>query len=173
MKDEMTPDDAASISGMEIERAAASAGATARLLGTGRVISAANGVAVLVAAGQLMLAALAPDLTAPARAWGWWGIAAAGVPACWYAWRVRFDQGLFEDLATSMRCRRCRPETSLADLDAALAALGLAATDLLGARPLADRVRGARGLLVRQGAIAVAQILVALALLAPRDLQLG
>jgi hypothetical protein len=154
--------------------AAAHAQATARLLATGRVIAGASAVLMLIAGDQLTFAAYDSDLYSPFIAWGWWAVAAAGIPSLWYAWRVRLDEGLFDDLGRALRDREIAPERALADLDSALAALDLLFAQGTDIRPLQERMRGARRLLVRQALVTLFQMLVTLSLLVPRgDLPLS
>jgi hypothetical protein len=71
-----------------------------------------------------------------------------------YALRLRFDRGLFADLADKRL-------PNLNALDAALSALGLRkATAQM--RPLADRIRGTQGLWRSHAAIVGAQVLLCL-----------
>jgi len=146
-------------------RAHAYARATARLLASGRVFAACSGCVAIVASLVLALdpiAAREPSF----RHWALWSLVISSLPAAWYAWRVRLDEGLFADLARSIAIQPSS-NAALADLDGALAALGLATVNDNALRSLASRGIGARGLVIIQGAIACGQILALVALLYP------
>jgi hypothetical protein len=71
-----------------------------------------------------------------------------------YALRLRFDRGLFADLADGRL-------PSLAALDDALAALGLRRT-MSSSRPLGDRIRGTQRLWRTHAVVVAAQVLLCL-----------
>ncbi len=146
------------------ERAACAA--LARWLGTDGIVGACGLFAAAVAALCLLL-----DHTALGHRIGFVRIdtgtlIAAGVALLLmpieraYALRLRFDRGLFTDLAAG------RIE-SLAALDVALAMLGLRGP-AAATRPLADRIRGAQRLWHGHAAVAAAQVLLCLLAVALR-----
>jgi hypothetical protein len=77
-----------------------------------------------------------------------------------YALRLRFDRGLFADLAAGRL-------QNLAVLDAALDALGLRRASTVQIRPLADRIRGTRRLWRVHAVVVAAQVLLCLTALVP------
>jgi len=133
---------------------AALARATARLLHAAGPL-----LPVSIALSLLALAALL--LTDGYRGWMLWLTALLAGPAVWTAIRIRFDAGLFLDLAGDADAPPMAER--LSSLDASLAALGLRRNGIAVPRPLADRARGARALVLRQLAIVAAQFVLALA----------
>ena len=85
----------------------------------------------------------------PQRAWPLaFGVLALALIERWYAFRLRLDQTLFAALAQA-------DALDLAGLDHAMHALGLRRARA-AERPLADRLRGARGLVMRHAAVVLA-----------------
>jgi len=146
-------------------RDAALASTTARLLRAGRVATAVSALAVLTATGAL-LAPLAHAMPVRPSPWCWWGVLGTGFVAAWYAWRVELDAGLFADLGRALDSPT-QDQATLADLDAALGALGLARAGAVPPRSVAARSRGARRLAVRQAIVAGVQAAMVVALLLP------
>lgn len=75
-----------------------------------------------------------------------------GVVEKFYALRAAFDRKLFQAWAGSWTTEMAAPATDMAQLDAALAALGLRSTDSAPPRNLPARMHGARRLLKIQAA---------------------
>jgi hypothetical protein len=145
------------------EREAAIARVTARLLEVG--LAALIGSAALTLVALVVLASGPPG---PRVGWTWWLIALLGVPALWIGLQIRFDARLFADLARSPWRDDETMAERLASLDEALAALGLVRAPDHGApRSMAERVRGARALLLRQIAVLALQLALALAVSCP------
>lgn len=94
----------------------------------------------------------------------WWIVAALLLPALWIGIRVRFDAGLFEDLANHAAHDRPLAD-QLAALDEALAALGLRRRG--PTRSVGERARGACRLAVWQAIIAALQLVLALLAASP------
>jgi hypothetical protein len=132
------------------EAANSTAAAAARLLDAACVPLAASGALAVTAFAALAVGARAGLV--------WWSIVVLAGPAAWIGMRVRFDAGLFRDLARTVN--GVSLAARLAALDAALAALGLVRRP--GERPLAERVRGARRLVLWQLVIAALQFGLAL-----------
>lgn len=126
-----------------------------RLLGAGALLAVASFGLTAIAFAVLALVDLDPIV-----AWVWWATALLGVPAVWYALRVRLDAALFRDLARAPLRDGETMAHQLAALDAALRATGLVHGDR--SRPLVERLQGAKRLLWRQGAVAAAQFACAL-----------
>lgn len=126
--------------------------ATARwLAASGAALGALGLLSALMSA---LMAALALALRLPMPGLAAFALLLVPAERVW-ALRVRFDAGLFADLA-----REPAPAAAIGGLDDALAALGLrrrAATP----RPLADRVNGARRLARQHAALAAVQFAAA------------
>jgi hypothetical protein len=88
---------------------------------------------------------------------------ALGFAALWLAFRVRLDAKLFEALSHGRI-------GTLESLDTSLQTLGLRRRPPGAARPLADRLAGARALLVRHALLTLLHTLCLAALLAPSAL---
>lgn len=122
----------------------------AALLRQGRLI---HGVALVL---LLVTAVLAAGLALQGRLAGLpaWLLALAtlaGLAEIWFAFRVGLDERLFAGLGAG--------RLTLPALDAGLTSLGLMPPDKAG-RPLADRLQGAKALLVKQAGLAGLQLLV-------------
>lgn len=134
--------------------------ATARLLeASGRISAWGLGVTVV---GMVVLALTGRSL--PMVSWvGFAAVVMLGLPERYLAFRLRFDAGLFNDLAA-------QNTPSLAALDNALQRLGLRnAPD--APRTLQDRVLGTRQLLQRHGIVVVCQSVLFLLALLTQDLR--
>jgi hypothetical protein len=146
---------------------------TAALLEQGRAL---NGLSRFLTAGALMLLLLLAFFASqmPFGPSAMMAVALAltallGLAELYFAFRVGFDAALFRRLATEPG------PAGLEALDASLEELGLrpaaAGARPIGARPIDDRIRGARKLLRRQAlclALQLATIIVAAAFLALR-----
>ncbi|MGQ3000268.1 hypothetical protein [Variovorax sp.] len=117
----------------------------------------------LSAIAALVLALTLRSLpTTPSMAFG--AVAILGVLERYFAFRLRLDQALFDDLARGTIA-------SLEALDQALARLGLRADDASSAaRPLADRAQGTRQLLQRHAIVVACQSAMFLLALMTQDL---
>ncbi|VTU37032.1 hypothetical protein H6CHR_04856 [Variovorax sp. PBL-H6] len=117
------------------------------------------GVALSLVSG-LVLALTGRSL--PSVTWAAFAVVALiGLPERYLAMRVRLDAALFDGLARSTIA-------SGPVMDRALATLGLRPR-ANGARPLADRVLGARQLMQRHGIAVIAQTIVFAMALAMQD----
>jgi hypothetical protein len=112
--------------------------------------------------GALLTALAVVALLRPPAFPAWTVVALLGVADAWYALRVRLDAGLFRELGAAPIAPEDTMERRLARLDAALATLRLQRTHAGTARSLAQRVAGARRLLVRQVLVAATQLVLAL-----------
>ena len=139
---------------MPADRALASAAAL--LLAEGKRMDALSRPLTVVAAAGLLLA---PLLAGP-PAWGMMAllvlVVVLGIGQAFYAFRAGFDAGLFAALGEGRL-----PET-LDDLDYALTSLGVMPVGKAG-RPLSARIGGAMGLLRRQAALLLGQLLACVA----------
>ncbi|MEC5214739.1 hypothetical protein RCH06_003308 [Polaromonas sp. CG_9.5] len=133
---------------------------------TGRLLQASDrlsawGLGVTVV-GMVVLALTGRSL--PMVSWlGFAAVVMLGLPERYLAFRLRFDAGLFNDLAA-------QNTPSLAALDNALQRLDLRnAPD--APRTLQDRVLGARQLLQRHGIVVVCQSVLFLLALLTQDLR--
>ena len=133
---------------------------------TGRLLQASDrlsawGLGVTVV-GMLVLALTGRSL--PLVSWlGFAAVVLLGLPERYLAFRLRFDAGLFNDLAA-------QNTPSLAALDNALQRLGLRnAPD--APRTLQDRVLGTRQLLQRHGIVVICQSILFLLALLTQDLR--
>jgi len=117
----------------------------------------------LSAIAALVLALTLRSLpTTPSMAFG--AVAILGVLERYFAFRLRLDQALFDDLARGAIA-------SLEALDQALARLGLRASDASSAaRTLADRTQGTRQLLQRHAIVVACQSAMFLLALMTQDL---
>ncbi len=117
----------------------------------------------LSAIAALVLALTLRSLpTTPSMAFG--AVAILGVLERYFAFRLRLDRALFDDLARGAIA-------SLEALDQALTRLGLRAHDpSSAARPLADRAQGTRQLLQRHAIVVACQSAMFLLALMTQDL---
>lgn len=100
-----------------------------------------------------------PAALSLASALGCAGALLLAVPERVLALRLRFDAGLFADLAEAWVSTAASPAATLASLDRALGALGLRRTAPRPSAPrgLASRVGGARRLSLQHAAVVLAQ----------------
>ena len=128
---------------------------TIALAGARMCAAAAPLTAASVALAIVAFAALAFVDQLQRAAWSWWIVALLGAPALWYGFRLRFDAGVFGDLAASADV-----DAGAREFDAALATMS--GGTVAAPRALDERARGARRLVARLVAIAALQFAVAL-----------
>ena len=125
---------------------------------TGRFCEAGATVATLgVALAMLALVVLLFGDVRDVRAWPWGLVAALGIAAAWYRFRLVLDAGVFADVAAG---DEGAVDERLAAFDAALATL--APSRPATTRTLLERARGARRLVVRAIGVTAAQFAVAM-----------
>ena len=110
-----------------------------------------------VALAMLALAVLLFGDARHVRAWPWGLVAALGMAAAWYRFRLVFDAGVFADTAAGDDDGTV--DERLAGFDAALAKL--APSGPVTARTLQERARGARRLVICAASVTAAQFAIA------------
>ena len=144
----------------QIDNDRALCAATARLLQASEKISAWGLALAVVGMGVVALT----GRSLPLVSWlGFAAMALLGLPERYLAFRLRFDAGLFKDLATQTM-------PSLAAMDHALQRMGLR-NPPDEARTLEQRVLGARQLLQRHGIVVICQSVLFLLALLTQDLR--